>query len=142
MVAEQQPRVETRKVVCTHCDRVIEIPATAMSVSCRHCHRRVIIEDLTIRTYHAVTRLATAGRVEVAKRGRLVARVRVNAMVVDGRVEGNVTALDRIEVHKRGAIVGDVSCRRLSVQPGAKLQGNFHVDPGFAPVHRQPEVDD
>ena len=140
MVAEQ-PRIETREVVCTHCDLVIEIPATAMSVSCRHCHRRVIIEDLTIKSYHAVTRLATAGRVEIAKKGTLVAQVRVNEMVVEGKVEGNVTALDRVEISKRGAILGDVSCRRLSVQPGAKLAGHFHVDPKFAPERPEPEDD-
>ena len=143
MVAEQQQkRVETREVVCTHCDRPIEIPATAMSVSCRHCHRRVIIEDLQIKSYHAVTRLATAGRVEVARRGKLVAQVRVQEMVIDGQVEGDVTALDRLEISKRAAVIGNVSCRRLIVQPGAKLAGHFVVDPNFAPETAPPDEED
>ena len=144
MVAEQQQqqRVETREVMCTHCDRPIDIPATAMSVSCRHCHRRVIIEDLQIKSYHAVTRLATAGRLEVAKRGKLVAQVRVQEMVVEGQVEGDVTALDRLDIAKKAAVIGDVCCRRLTVQLGAKLAGHFTVDPNFTPEIAQPDEED
>ena len=56
-------RPETREVRCTHCERRIEIPVQAMSVNCRHCHRRVVIEDVVIKAYHAVVRLATAGKV-------------------------------------------------------------------------------
>jgi len=133
VVAEQKSRVETRTVVCTHCNREIEIPATAMSVSCRHCHRRVIIEDLQIRAYHAVTRLATAGRVEVARKGRLVAQVRVNELLVEGAIKGNVTVLGGLTVGKKASIEGDVSCRSLRVDLGAKLTGRFVVDPGFTP---------
>jgi len=134
MVAEQQrPGPATRAVVCTHCERTIDIPATAMSVSCRHCHRRVIIEDLEIRTYHAVTRVATAGKVSILKKGTLVADVRVNELAVEGKVKGDIVALDRVALGKKATVEGDVSCRRLTVEPGAKLRGRMHVDPQFAP---------
>jgi len=134
MVVEQQRQTPaTREVVCTHCERKIEIPATAMSVSCRHCHRRVIIEDLEIKTYHAVLRVATAGRVEVMKKGTLVADVRVNELSVEGNVRGNIVALDRVAVGKKASIEGNVSCRMLSVEPGAKLHGHFQVDPRYVP---------
>ena len=61
MVAKS-PQPATREVVCTHCDHAIDIPATAMSVNCRYCHKRVIIEDVKIKAYHAVKRLATGLR--------------------------------------------------------------------------------
>ena len=141
MVAEQQ-RLETREVVCTHCDRAIEIPATAMSVNCRHCHRRVIIEDLKIKAYHAVVRLATAGRVEILKKAQVVAQVRVNDLIVEGGVKGDVTALGVVKVGKKGSIQGDVSCRRLTVDLGATLQGFFRVDPEFVPQPPDPDSDD
>ena len=136
MAVEQQRATTpaTRAVVCTHCERTIEIPATAMSVSCRHCHRRVIIEDLEIKTYHAVVRIATAGKVEVQKKGTLVADVRVNQLAVEGNLKGNVVALDRVAVGKKGSLEGNVSCRSLFVEAGAKLDGFFHVDPQFAPA--------
>ena len=133
MSAEQRAQVETREVVCTHCDRPIEIPVTAMSVDCRRCHRRVTIEDITIKSYHAVTRLATAGKVEVSKRGQVVAQVRVNDLVVDGTVKGDVQVLGRVRVSKHGKVFGNVECRALAVQPGAQLLGHVHVDPEFAP---------
>jgi cytoskeletal protein CcmA (bactofilin family) len=137
MVVEQQrPRPATREVLCTHCEKAIEIPATAMSVSCRHCHRRVIIEDLEIKSYHAVVRIATAGRVEVLRKGTLVADVRVNELAVEGNVKGNVVALERVVVGKKATLEGDVCCRSLRVEPGAKLKGHYRVDPGFEPAPR------
>ena len=132
MVANQA-RPETREVRCTHCDRRIEIPVQAMSVNCRHCHRRVIIEDMTIKAYHAVVKLATAGKVEVAKNATVVAKVRVHELDVKGNVKGDVVAMDGVSVGKKGVIEGDVSCRRLKVQPGAQLSGNYVVRPDFVP---------
>ena len=126
---KKPPLPKTREVVCTHCERSIEIPSAAMSVNCRHCNRRVIIEDLKIKAYHSVVRLATAGKVEVAKNAQVIAKVRVDELIVNGTIKGNVTALSRIEVGKKGAIYGDVVSRTISVQPGAKLCGHFVIDP-------------
>jgi hypothetical protein len=144
MVAEpQRPGPATRDVVCTHCERTIEIPATAMSVSCRHCHRRVIIEDLEIKAYHAVMRVATAGKIDVQKKGTLVADVRVNALSVEGAVKGNIVALGHVAIGKKATVEGDVSCRVLTVELGAKLRGRFHVDPAFVPARvAEPETAD
>jgi DNA-directed RNA polymerase subunit RPC12/RpoP len=133
-VEQQHASPATRAVVCTHCEKTIDIPATAMSVSCRHCHRRVIIEDLEIKSYHAVLRVATAGRIEVQKKGTLVADVRANELAVEGNLKGNVIALDRVVVGKKASVEGDVSCRTLAVEPGARLQGHFRVDPLFIPA--------
>lgn len=141
MVADQS-RLEEKTVVCTHCDRPIEIPATAMSVNCRHCHRRVIIEDLKIKAYHAVMRLATAGRVEVLKKAQVVAQVRVNDLAVEGEVKGDVIALGHVVVGKKGKVTGDVSCRSLEVTPGAKLHGFYRVDPDFMPEPSAAVVED
>ncbi len=131
MVANTQVP-ETRRVVCTHCDRPIEIPASAMSVSCRFCHRRVIIEDIVIKAYHAVVRLATAGRVEIAGKAHVIAEIRVNELVVEGAVKGNITALDRVLIGKKGSVLGNLCSRSLEVEPGATLVGRVQVSPEFA----------
>ena len=132
MVADRSSP-ETREILCTHCEGSLQVSAHAMSVNCHRCNRRVIIEDLKIKAYHAVVKLATAGRVEIAKRAQVVAKVRVRDLIVKGEVKGDVVAVDRIEVTKQGAILGNVSCRRLEVAPGARLSGFFHVEPGFKP---------
>jgi len=63
--------------------------------------------------------------------------------VVEGLVKGDVTALGTVAVSTRGSILGDVSCKRLSVQPGAQLAGFYRVGPAFAPETGQdaPEED-
>ena len=127
-------RPETREVLCAHCNGQIEIPVTAMSVNCRHCHRRVVIEDMVIKAYHAVLRLATAGKVEVANNAKVIAEVRVRELDVKGSVKGDVVAVDRVSVGKKGVIEGDVSCRRIVVKPGAQLSGYYIVTPEFAPA--------
>ena len=132
MVAKHT-RPETREVLCAHCNHQIEIPVLAMSVNCRHCHRRVVIEDMLIKAYHAVLRLATAGKVEVAKNATVIAEVRVRELDVKGRVKGDVVAVERVTVGKKGVIEGDVSCRRIVVQLGAQLSGYYVVTPEFAP---------
>jgi cytoskeletal protein CcmA (bactofilin family) len=132
MVADRSSP-ETREILCTHCEGKLEVSAHAMSVNCHHCNRRVIIEDLKIKAYHAVVKLATAGRVEIAKRAQVVAKVRVHDLIVKGEIKGDVVAVDRIEISKQGAITGDVSCKRLEVAPGARLSGFFRVEPGFEP---------
>ena len=93
----------------------------------------MIIEDLTIKAYHSVVRLATAGTVEVTKNATVLAQVRVNELKVNGNVKGDVVAVERVSVGKKGNIEGDVSCRRLSVQSGAQLLGYYVVTPDFTP---------
>ena len=129
-------------MVCTHCERAIEIPATAMSVNCRHCHNRVIIEDMKIKAYHSVVRLATAGKVEVAKNAHVIAQVRVNELQVNGSVKGDVTALERIKISKKGSIVGDVASRTLAVEAGATLEGHFNIGPDAVPEPKPLEEDE
>ena len=132
MVANQ-PRAETREVHCAHCNREIEIPVRAMSVNCRHCHRRVVVEDMVIKAYHAVLRLATAGKVEVAKNATVIAEVHVRELDVKGSVKGDVVAIERVSVGRKGVLEGNVSCRRIVVQPGAQLSGYYVVTPEFSP---------
>lgn len=133
MAKAKTPQTETREVVCTHCERAIDIPVTAMSVNCKHCNNRVIIEDLKIKAYHSVVRLATAGKVEVAKNAQVIAQVRVDELLVHGTIKGNVTARNRIKVGKKGCIQGDVICKTLSVELGARLQGRFEIGPEAVP---------
>ena len=141
MVAKPS-RPEMQTVRCTHCDCPIEIPVQAMSVNCRHCHQRVVIEDVVIKSYHAVVRIATAGKVQVAKNATVVATgVRVRELEVKGTVKGDVIATERVSLTKKARIDGDVSCRCLSVQLGAQLVGYYTVTPDYVPPRPNDESD-
>ena len=126
-MAPKPPPAASRDVVCAHCENRLEISASAMSVNCRHCNQRLIVEDMKIKAYHAVVRLATAGRVEVVKNAQLVAEVRVSELVVNGTVQGNVRTTHRVVVGKKGRIVGDVSSPLLSVAPGGEITGSVRI---------------
>jgi len=104
-----------------------------MTSTCRHCHRRVMLEDLRIKAYHAVVRLETAGKLEVQARAQVVAEVRVNELSVKGKVKGNVTCLGPVYLHKKAEVLGDIRCRSLKVEAGAVIDGFLVVDPEYKP---------
>ena len=84
---------------------------------------------MRIDAYYGVVRLATCGRVEVGKRGHVAARVRVNELVVQGTVHGEVVALERVEVGPKGKVFGDLRTPRLEVAAGGVVVGRLEVGP-------------
>jgi cytoskeletal protein CcmA (bactofilin family)/DNA-directed RNA polymerase subunit RPC12/RpoP len=124
-----QPSARKRNFVCPHCEQAFEADPKAISVVCRHCSKRVDVEDIRIDAYHGVVRLATAGRIEVGKSGHVSAKVRARELVVKGTVKGEVVALDRVEVGATGKVFADLSAPRLSVEAGAVLVGRVEVGP-------------
>ncbi|MHC4954685.1 MAG: bactofilin family protein [Planctomycetota bacterium] len=105
----------------------------AMTVNCRHCNRRVVLEDLKIKAYHAVVKLETAGKVEVLRKAHVVAEIRVNELVVRGKIKGNVTCVGPVVLGKKAETEGDISCRSMKVEAGATLEGYVRIDPDFTP---------
>jgi cytoskeletal protein CcmA (bactofilin family) len=95
----------------------------------------VIIEDLKISGYTAVTRLATCGRIEVTKKGRLVATVRAGELIVKGTVSGEVLATTRVDVQRTGRLEGPLRARRLEVRLGGTVNGPCSIGD-----HAVPEV--
>ena len=141
MVAKSPP-AESREVLCHHCNRPIDVAIGAMTVNCRHCHRRVVLEDLKIKAYHAVVRLETAGKVEVLAKAQVVAEVRVNEFIVKGKVKGNVTCLGPVRLGKKAEVLGDICCRSLKVELGAVIEGFVEVDPSYQPAPPADPEDD
>lgn len=121
--AASAPRV----VYCTHCNRQIDVCARAMSVFCPHCRQRVILEDYTIRSYHAVQSFRTCGDVVVERRGTLSAPIRVSTIKVKGKVWGNVEARERVEVARTGLVRGSVRAPYLIVQDGGVIVGRCEI---------------
>jgi len=113
-----------------------------MTVNCRHCHRRVVLEDLQIKAYHAVVKLETAGRIEVQRKAHLIAEVRGNELDVLGKIKGNVTCIGAVHLGKKAETIGDISCRSMRVEAGATLNGFVRIDPNFSPQPAAGNPDD
>ncbi len=63
----------------------------------------------------------------VGPSGHVKANVEARNIIVAGRVEGNLTASDRLELRKSAVVMGDVSGTRLTIEEGAFLKGGIQV---------------
>ena len=122
---------ESRKIFCIHCGGELTVSPKAFSVNCRYCNRRVGVEDHHIGHYHAGTNIETGGDVSVTSRGHVRARIHVKNLQVQpqGQVYGNVIAEEKVTVETQANLLGDVTARRLEVQPGAHLKGFYRIGP-------------
>lgn len=56
--------------------------------------------------------------------GEIVAR----EAVISGEVNGDVRALDRIEIKKEASVVGDLSTGKIMIEEGAYFKGTVEID--------------
>src|SRR6185437_11951316 len=53
-------------------------------------------------------------------------------LYVEGKLDGNVSAGDRVEIKAQGALTGDVSAARISIEDGAFFKGGIDIRKGAA----------
>lgn len=71
----------------------------------------------------------------VSEQARIDGEVRVSHLVVNGAINGPVTADDYLEMQPKARISGDVSYKQLEMHVGAVVQGRLnHAEPGGASV--------
>jgi cytoskeletal protein CcmA (bactofilin family) len=66
-------------------------------------------------------------RVTVGRNGQVNASVTAREVVVMGKVRGNVSATDRVDIRAEGALSGDVSAARISIEDGAFFKGGIDI---------------
>jgi len=66
-------------------------------------------------------------RVTVGRNGQVAASISAREIVVLGKVRGNVTATDRVDIRAEGALTGDVSAARISIEDGAFFKGGIDI---------------
>ncbi|PYX94195.1 MAG: cell shape determination protein CcmA [Acidobacteria bacterium] len=66
-------------------------------------------------------------RVTVGRNGQVAANITAREIVVQGRIVGNVTASDRLDVRSEGSLTGDVVAQRISVEDGAFFKGKIDI---------------
>ncbi|HEY1327921.1 MAG TPA: polymer-forming cytoskeletal protein [Casimicrobiaceae bacterium] len=76
-----------------------------------------------------------AGTLVVSEQARVVGRITVSHVVVNGQIDGPIAARDYLELQAKARIKGDVTYRTLEVQQGAVVEGRLdHAEPGTASV--------
>src|SRR5262245_28597476 len=66
-------------------------------------------------------------RVTVGRNGQVQANITAKEVVVLGKVKGNVTASDRVDIRNEGSLGGDVTCQRISIEDGAWFKGSIDI---------------
>src|SRR5215475_2102682 len=65
--------------------------------------------------------------VTVGRNGQVQANINAKEVVVLGKVKGNVTASDRVDIRNEGSLGGDVTCQRISIEDGAWFKGSIDI---------------
>ena len=63
----------------------------------------------------------------VGPHGQVKASVEAKGVAVQGKLEGNVLASDRVELRKTAVVTGDISTQRISIEEGAYLKGKIDI---------------
>jgi len=66
-------------------------------------------------------------RVTVGRNGQASANISAREVVVMGKVRGNITATDRVDIRAEGAVIGDLSAPRISIEDGAFFKGGIDI---------------
>ncbi len=66
-------------------------------------------------------------RVTVGRNGQVSANISAREIVVLGKVKGNVTATDRVDIRAEGSLNGDVAAARISIEDGAFFKGGIDI---------------
>jgi len=67
------------------------------------------------------------GNLTVGPNGQVRANVDAKGIIVQGKLEGNLQASDRVELRKSAVVTGDIATRRIAIEEGAYLQGKVDI---------------
>jgi len=76
----------------------------------------------------------SGNRVTVGRNGVVAANISAREIVVLGKVRGNLTASDRVDIRSDGSLTGDVIAARISIEDGAYFKGGIDIRKGGQPV--------
>ncbi len=95
---------------------------------------------------HIEGSIKSKGKLLIANGSRCHAAVQAKEVAVEGHIEGNVQATDRIELKPSGRITGDIVSARMSMADGAAIEGHVRIglegkgESGKAAAATEPKV--
>ncbi len=79
----------------------------------------------------------SGNRVTVGRNGVVSANINAREIVVLGKVRGNLTASDRVDIRSDGSLTGDVIAARISIEDGAFFKGGIDIRKGGQPQQQK-----
>lgn len=74
-------------------------------------------------------RVATSGELQIGASAHCKAALEAGTVIVDGLVEGDVLARERVQLNGSAKVVGDIVAEKLIVSEGASFSGHCRVGP-------------
>ncbi|HEU5231401.1 MAG TPA: polymer-forming cytoskeletal protein [Terriglobales bacterium] len=63
----------------------------------------------------------------IGPNGHVRANINAKEVIVQGKVEGNITGTDRVELRKSAVQVGDIATQRIVIEDGAYFKGGIDI---------------
>ena len=78
----------------------------------------------------------------IGPHGRINAQVSAKAVVVLGKIVGNIQATDKVEIRDSGAVEGDLLAPRVAIAEGARFRGKIDMQQGAGPKGKETPGDE
>jgi cytoskeletal protein CcmA (bactofilin family) len=85
--------------------------------------------------------ISSSGTVHVGPQGDVKAEIMVGSAVVEGKVNGNIRAGDRVELRSTAQMMGDITASKMIVEEGVVFVGRCEVSSEKASVAEAVETD-
>src|SRR5215216_1929611 len=84
-------------------------------------------EDLTIEG-HVEGKIELKDHVlTIGPNGKIKAQVFAKSVIVQGEVNGNVTATEKVDIRENGSVEGDITSPRVAIAEGAHFRGSVDM---------------
>jgi cytoskeletal protein CcmA (bactofilin family) len=79
----------------------------------------------------------------IGPNGQVRANLEARNVIVHGKVDGNITASDRVDLRKSASLTGDISTARVAIEDGAYFKGTIDIqkaEPATPKVEPKPQT--
>jgi cytoskeletal protein CcmA (bactofilin family) len=66
-------------------------------------------------------------RLTIGPNGRVKANINACAVIVQGKLEGNIQASHRVDLKQSAVVMGDIATQRISIDEGAYFKGSVNI---------------
>lgn len=81
--------------------------------------------------------IADHGELIVGKTGTVKANVKVKNATIEGRLDGNIEAAEKVELKQNAQLIGDLQAKTLVIEEGVVFVGQCNVNPDGAKPEKQ-----
>ena len=114
------------------CGHLFEVGASAQSTSCPSCYKPVIVSDIIVNAFKAVTKVQTCGRIVIQKKGRVIAELVVanSGIEVDGIIDAKrVYSAGTVSIGAKAQWKGECHAPAVQIAEGATIANSYFVIP-------------